>query len=290
MLVNVENTTKKLCVIGDPVLHSKSPLIQNAMLAALGLDYIYLCQPVPAGRAGEWLSAAKTAGYAGFNATMPHKTDLAPLMDELDEDARLYGAVNTVCIKDGTVYGHNTDGRGFLQSLADAGLSPEGRRVVLLGAGGAAKAVALKLVQQGAAAVTVCNRTVEKAADLCAHAPAGRMIPADFTPGTLRTLAAGADLLVNCTSLGMGGVAGQFGDFSFLHALPQDCAVCDLIYHPAETELLARARARGHRTLNGLGMLIHQAVFALEHFTDTQIDGAAMRKLVETALSGSSRT
>lgn len=136
MHVELKNTTRKLCVIGDPVLHSKSPLIQNTMLSALGLDYIYLCQPVSAGRAAEWLSAAKVAGYAGFNATMPHKLDLVPLMDELDEDARLYQSVNTVCIKEGKVYGYNTDGRGFLQALLDAGVDPAGKRVLLLGARG----------------------------------------------------------------------------------------------------------------------------------------------------------
>lgn len=284
MRINLENTTKKLCVIGDPVLHSKSPLIQNTMLSALGLDYIYLCQPVPAGQAAQWLSAAKLAGYAGFNATMPHKAALLPLMDELDEDARLCGAVNTVCIREGRAYGYNTDGRGFLRSLADAGVDPAGKRVVLLGAGGAAQAVSLALSRHGAQAVFVCNRTVEKAADLCARDPFSRMAPADFSPHTLRRLAAEAGLLVNCTSLGMGGVAGQFEDLSFLDALPPEAAVCDLIYHPAETELLARARAGGHPAFNGLGMLIHQAVFALEHFTGADIDGCAMRKLVESVL------
>ena len=101
MQVELNNTTKKLCVIGDPVLHSKSPLIQNTMIQELWLDYIYLCQPVRAGEAARWLECARFSGYAGFNATMPHKEDLLPLMDELDEDARLYQSVNTICIKDG---------------------------------------------------------------------------------------------------------------------------------------------------------------------------------------------
>lgn len=284
MQVRLENTTKKLCIIGDPVLHSKSPLIQNTMIAALGLDYVYLCQPVPTGQAARWLETARFAGYAGFNATMPHKVDLLPLMDELDEDARLFGAVNTVSIREGRVCGHNTDGRGFVQSLAAEGLTPEGKTVVLLGAGGAAKAVALKLASQGAETVFVCNRTVEKAEALCALDPLGRTVPADFTPDTLRRLAARADLLVNCTSLGMGGVSGQFEDLSFLELLPVGAAVCDLIYHPAETALLEHARLLGYRTLNGLGMLIYQAIFALEHFTGTEIDSAAMRGLVEKVL------
>ena len=284
MRVELKNTTKKLCVIGDPVLHSKSPLIQNTMIAALGLDYVYLCQSVPRGRAGEWLSCAAFAGYAGFNATMPHKQELAPLMDELDEDARMYGAVNTVCIRDGKYYGYNTDGRGFLASLRHAEVETEGKTVLLLGAGGAARAVAPKLCQAGKAAkVVVANRTVEKAAALCAAAPE-RMIPAGFDTDTLRHLAGRADLVVNCTNLGMTGTGGQFEDLSFLEELPGGAAVCDLIYSPAETELLQRARTLGHTALNGLGMLIWQAIFALEHFTGEQIDGEAMLPLVEAAL------
>ena len=126
MLVELKNTTKKLCVIGDPVLHSKSPLIQNTMIEALGLDYVYMAQPVDRGHAAEWLSAAKTAQYAGFNATMPHKVDLVPLMDYLDEDARLYRAVNTVAIRNGIAYGHNP-GRGHRPEGAERS-HPGGRR------------------------------------------------------------------------------------------------------------------------------------------------------------------
>ena len=166
--VEVKNSTKKLCVIGDPVGHSKSPLIQNTMIAALGLDYVYLCQPVPRGSCRQWLDCARFAGYAGFNATMPHKEALLPLMDELEEDARLYGSVNTVCLREGRAIGCNTDGGGFLQALLDAGMDPRGRRAVVLGAGGAAKAVALKLCQRGAREVMICNRTREKAAALAA--------------------------------------------------------------------------------------------------------------------------
>ena len=106
------------------------------MIAALGLDYVYLCQPVPRGRCREWLECAKFAGYAGFNATMPHKEELVPLMDELDEDARLFGAVNTVCIRDGRAYGYNTDGQGFLRALDEEGIDRGGKTgLLLLGAG-----------------------------------------------------------------------------------------------------------------------------------------------------------
>lgn len=285
MKVSLTNETKKLCVIGDPVAHSKSPIIQNAMLADQGLDYIYMAQYVPRGGAAEWLAAARTAGYAGFNATMPHKLDLVPLMDELGEDARMYGAVNTVVIRNGKAGGHNTDGRGFVRALADVGVEPKGRRVLLLGAGGAAKSVALKLLQTGAESICVCNRTVDRAAGLCAMVDGGRMTPAGFDRDSLCRLAAQSDLVVNCTSMGMEGVDGQFEDLAFLERLPRDGVVCDLIYAPAETLLLKTARELGHPAQNGLGMLIYQAVYALELFTDTTVDAARMRAVAEAALA-----
>ena len=284
MLVKLENTTKKLCVIGDPVLHSRSPLLQNAMIAEFGLDYIYLCQPVPRGEASRWLECARASGYAGFNATMPHKEALAPLMDELDEVARLCGAVNTVCLRDGKAIGSNTDGGGFLRALDDLGVEPEGRRVTLLGSGGAAKAVAVALVGAGAS-VTVCNRTLSKAEALAAMAP-GSITPADFRPETLRAAAADSSLLVNCTCLGMEGASGQFEDLSFLEALPQGGAVCDAIYAPAETLLLKRARALGHPAMNGMGMLLHQAILALEHFTGQALDTQRAKAAALAALEG----
>ena len=282
MKVEVDNATKKLCVIGDPVLHSKSPLIQNTMIRELGLDYVYLCQPVPRGQCRQWLDCAKFAGYAGFNATMPHKEELVPLMDELDPDAALIGAVNTVCIRDGKAFGYNTDGEGFLRSLADEGIRPEGKQVLVLGAGGAAKAVCLKLAQAGAR-VTVCNRTLEKAEAICAHDPA-HLRPAGFDGHTLYKEAENCDVLVNCTSLGMAGTKGQFEDFSFLDGLADGVPVVDLIYAPAQTELLRQAKRRGHKTVNGFGLLVNQAVLALEHFTDTEIDAAAMKKRIAEVL------
>ena len=285
MRVELKNTTKKLCIIGDPVLHSKSPLIQNTMIGVLGLDYIYLCQSVPGGQAGAWLDCARAAGYAGFNATMPHKQALVPLMDELDEDARMYGAVNTVCIRDGKSYGYNTDGRGFLAALQSVGISTRGMRVLVLGAGGAARAVVPKLCQEGGVEqVFVANRTADRAQALCTLAPAGRCVSAGFDSENLKRLAGACDLVVNCTNLGMTGTGGQFEDLSFLDALRPESAVCDLIYSPAETLLLQQARLRGHIAVNGLGMLIYQAVFALEHFTGTAIDAGAMVPVVERAL------
>lgn len=283
MQVTLHNTTKKLCVIGDPVLHSKSPLIHNTMLQALGMDYIYLCQPVSRQKLVEWVYAAMVAGYAGFNATMPHKEELVLMMDELDEDARLCGAVNTVAIRNGRLLGYNTDGGGFVAMLSQNGISVIGKEIVLLGAGGAAKAVALKLARSGAKHITICNRTQEKAQAICEKC-AEKISAAGFTSEILKEQLSKADILVNCTSLGMEGTSGQFEEVSFLDALPADAVVCDLIYHPAETKLLAEARTRGHRAFNGLGMLMHQAILALEYMTDTRLDVASMVKLLEEVL------
>ena len=276
---------KRLYVIGDPIAHSKSPLIQNTMLRALGMDYVYEARRVPGDETARWLEKAKGEPCAGFNATMPHKRNLVPLMDELSEDARLYGAVNTVCLRDGRAIGHNTDGAGFLQALREAGLDPAGRTVLVLGAGGAASAVVPKLVQGGARGVFLCNRTLERAAALCAWDKEGRLAPAELTRESLERLAPRCSLVVNCTSLGMTGTAGQFESLDFLDGLPAGSGVFDLIYSPAETELLRRARLGGHRTANGLGMLIWQAIFALEHFTGTRIDGRAMARLLEETLA-----
>ncbi|MCI8807053.1 MAG: shikimate dehydrogenase [Oscillospiraceae bacterium] len=274
----------RLQVIGDPVLHSKSPLLHAAMLAELGLDVPYAPRVVRRGELPQYLAWARENGITGFNATMPHKEDLLPLLDEIDPAARAVGAVNTVCLRDGRWVGFNTDGGGAVYALRDGlGLEAAGLTAVLLGAGGAARAVALALSAAGAERVFVCNRTPERARALCAQDPLGRLSPAAFDPATLSDLAGRSQLLVNCTNLGMEG-CGHFQDFSFLGALPPDAGVFDLIYHPAETELLSQAKRRGLRTLNGLPMLVGQAVLALEHFLDRPLDRKAMAAAAADAL------
>ena len=276
----------RLQVIGDPVLHSKSPVIHGAMLEALGLDIDYTAHVVRRGELPQYLAWAEENGVTGFNATMPHKEDLLPLLDEIDPAARAVGAVNTVCLRNGKWVGFNTDGGGAVAALRDGlGIDPAGLTVTLLGAGGAAKAVALALSQAGAERVFVCNRTLARARELCAHDSLGRLSPAGFDMGTLRRMAEQSQLLVNCTNLGMEGCPGQFEDFSFLDALPSGAGVFDLIYHPAETELRTEARRRGLRTLNGLPMLVNQAVLALEHFLNRPLDRGAMAGAAAAALA-----
>ena len=276
----------KLQVIGDPVLHSKSPAIHGAMLAALGLDDVtYTARVVRRGELPDYLDWTRDNGVIGFNATMPHKEDLVPLMDELDDAARAIGSVNTVCIRDGRLIGHSTDGPGFLAALEhELHVNPDGRTVTLLGAGGAARAVACALAQAGAARVYVCNRTEERAASLCALDSTGHLIPAAFDTETLSRLSAQSDLLVNCTNLGMEGCPGQFTDLSFLDALPRGAAVYDLIYHPVETRLLRQARLFGLTTCNGLSMLVWQAVLALEHFLNRPLRREELARAAVAAL------
>ncbi len=275
----------KLQIIGDPVLHSKSPVIQGAMLGALGLDIPYTPHVVRRGELPQYLAWARDSGVSGFNATMPHKEDLLPLLDHIDPAARAMGAVNTVCLRDGKWVGFNTDGAGAAAALRDSlGIDPAGMTVTLLGAGGAAKAVALALAASRAERVFVCNRTVERAQTLCAQDPLGRLAPAEFDPETLVRCAARSRLLVNCTNLGMAGCPHQFADFSFLDALPPGAGVFDLIYHPARTELLSQAKRRGLKTLNGLPMLVNQAVLALERFLNRPLDRKAMAAVAAGAL------
>jgi len=275
---------RKLCVIGDPIAHSKSPIIQNAMIRAAGLDCVYDARRVAGRDTALWLEQAKAEGYGGFNATMPHKEQLVPLMDELSADAALYRSVNTVCIRGGKICGYNTDGDGFLQALREAGMDPAGRRVLVLGAGGAARAVAYKLVQGGADTLVVANRTPERAQALCAQLGVPGLTACGFSADTLKRHASQSQLVINCTSLGMTGTAGRFEELSFLQELKEGAGVFDLIYSPARTDMLARAEGLGIPAANGLGMLIWQAVFALEHFTQTKLDGRAMAAAARAAL------
>jgi shikimate dehydrogenase len=264
-------TTALYAVIGDPVRHSLSPVLHNAAFAALGVDAVYVALPVPSGSGAAAVRAMPTLGIRGLNVTMPHKADAAAACDELTDDAARLGAANTVTLReDGTLLGDSTDGEGFVRSLLDEGLDPAGRRVAVIGAGGAARSVVLALGRRGAA-VTVRGRRPEAAAATVALAPGAVVGPPP----------ADADLVVNATPLGMDGRSLPWP----VADLPATAVVVDLVYHPAETPWLAAARAAGRRTVNGLGMLLHQAALADERWTGRPAPIGAMRAAVEHALA-----
>lgn len=265
---------KQLFVIGDPVAHSLSPLLHQAMIDQTGAAYRYDVRTVRPEELPAFVRWAKDGGCAGFNVTMPHKEAILPLLDEVDATAASCGAVNTVCIREGRAIGHNTDGTGFLDSLAGQGFCPQGRTVLLLGAGGAAKAVGHALAAAGAGRIIVCARRLERAAALAAQLPGcgeGIVLAQD----AIQQAAAACDLLVNATPLGMAG-SPAFARLDFLQAMPPHAVVYDLVYHPRRTALLEAAARQGLRTVGGIDLLIRQAVRAFTFFTGETPDTAAL--------------
>lgn len=265
---------KQLYVIGDPVAHSLSPLLHQTMIDQTGAAYRYDVRTVRPEELPAFVRWAKDGGCAGFNVTMPHKEAILPLLDEVDATAASCGAANTVCIREGRAIGHNTDGTGFLDSLAGQGFYPQGRTVLLLGAGGAAKAVGHAMAAAGAGRIIVCARRLERAAALAAQLPGcGESIV--LAQDAIQQAAAACDLLVNATPLGMAG-SPAFARLDFLQAMPPHAVVYDLVYHPRRTALLEAAARQGLRTVGGIDLLIRQAVRAFTFFTGETPDTAAL--------------
>ncbi len=249
-------------VIGWPVSHSRSPRLHNHWLARHGLDGAYVPLPVQPPDLGRAVAGLRAAGFAGANVTIPHKEAALALCDTLDDAARAAGAVNTLVFTRGGTHGSNTDGWGFLANLRAHGIEPG--PTLLLGAGGAARALASVLLRAGCP-VTLSNRSANRAAALQAALPGLRV-----AGWPVRDLA-GFGLLVNTTPLGMTGQTPLDLDLS---GAPPGLAVADAVYTPLQTPLLAQAEARGLRVAPGLGMLLHQAVpgFAAWFGVTPQVD------------------
>jgi shikimate dehydrogenase len=243
-------------LLGWPVAHSRSPVIHNHWLQKYGIPGRYVLFPVPPENLAAALHGMAALSLRGCNVTTPHKQAVMPFIQHVDPLARRIGAVNTIVVgKDGTLTGFNNDGNGFVQSLRDArpGWRPDAGPIVVVGAGGAARAVVASLADQGAREIRLVNRTLERAQALAAeYGPPVRAYPWDDRAALL----AGAALLANTTDRGMNGKPALDLD---LAGLPADAIVGDLIYTPPETPLLAAARARGNLTVNGLGLLLNQA-------------------------------
>ena len=275
-------TVRRLAaLIGSPVEHSLSPVIHQAAFDAAGADWTYLAFDVAEGAASGALDAMRVLGIAGLSVTMPHKRDAADAVDRLEPAARALRSVNTVWWDDDELVGSSTDGAGFVASLADAGVDVADARVAVIGAGGAARSVVDALGRAGAIDITVLNRTrehAESAASLASAASVG--IPSDVPR---------ADIVVNATNVGMGVApeAAGDGDLACEQALLRpEQVVVDLVYHPLRTAWLLAAEEVGARTVDGLGMLIHQAALQQERWLGVRPDVGVMRAAAEAALAG----
>lgn len=251
---------KGACVIGWPISHSRSPLIHNYWLKKYGIDAVYEIQPVEAHKVTEFISALPSSRFIGCNVTIPHKETVFEAVGNVDEVARRLGAVNTVYLRNGAICGTNTDGEGFLASLEHSrpAFRLENKTAIVIGAGGAAKAIIGALLDGKAGTIGIINRTRTRTQNL-QKLFGSRVF--EITGANADNELKKCELLVNTTSLGMEGQPPLEQD---LESLNPGALVADIVYTPLETAFLQRARDRGNPTLGGLGMLLHQAVRGFE--------------------------
>jgi shikimate dehydrogenase len=284
--VRIDGNTGLVGIIGDPLAHTISPAMHNAAFEALGLNLVY----VPLEVDQSWFHVAfegvRHLGFVGLNVTMPYKEQALEHLDEVASFAQMAGAVNTVHVVDGRMIGYNTDGRGVIASLdLDGGFQPKDKKIVIVGAGGAASATVLSLCLGGAASVTIVNRSPERAAALVTRLGA-RFSDCEIVTATpfedLAKPIGAADLIVNATPTGMRGNPGMPVRPELLR---KGQLVLDMIYDPPQSEFLAAAKAAGAKTLNGLSMLVHQGASALEIWTECEAPVEVMRAAAEAELA-----
>jgi len=278
----ISSTTRLTGLLGHPVAHSKSPQMHNAAFALLGLDYRYLAFDVEPERIGEAIAGIRALGVRGVNVTIPHKVAVIPHLDELSEEARLIGAVNTIVQEDGKLVGYNTDGIGYLSALREeTGFDVAGKRILLLGAGGAARAVAAQMALAGSEQLVIAARDIDRAEALAGHLAAY----ADTRGITLHVAErdlASFDLIVNTTPVGM---HPHVDDMPIpVEGLESRQLVSDLIYNPRITKWLQAAEERGCKIHGGLGMFIHQGAHAFQLWTGSAAPTDVMRQTVESYL------
>ncbi|MBO8172930.1 MAG: shikimate dehydrogenase [Bacillaceae bacterium] len=263
-------------LLGYPVEHSMSPVMQNAAFKQLGIPYYYAAFAVHPDRLGQAVEGIRALGFRGVNVTIPHKVNVIDFLDDLHEEARLIGAVNTIVHENGKLIGYNTDGRGYVRSLLrETKISLSEQNVLILGAGGAARAIAVSLARSGVAGMVITNRTPEKAAELAESIQrhTDTRVRA-LSLSDLPDVVPDSTLLINTTSVGMSPnesdspVPGEL--------LHQRLVVSDLVYNPLETKLLKEARQAGCVTHSGLGMLVHQGALAFELWTGKEAPAELM--------------
>lgn len=286
-MMKITGRTGLAGIMGWPISHSRSPALHNFWLDEHGIDGVYVPLPVRPEHLAQALRALPALGFRGCNLTLPHKQMAMSIVDRVDALARQIGAMNTVIVApDGGLEGSNTDVYGFRESLREAAPDwcPEAGAAVVLGAGGAARAVVAALIEAGVAEIRLVNRTMPHAQRLAEDLSASSSRMSVYGWQERDTVLAGAGLLVNTTSLGMAGEPGLAID---LAALPRAAIVVDIVYVPLETALLAAARRRGNRTVDGLGMLLHQGRPGFEAWFGVSVQVTReLRAAVLTTLGG----
>ena len=276
MIIN--GKTKVCGIIGDPVEHSLSPVIHNAAFKELGLKIVYVAFTVKTDKLKDAISGARSLGLLGLNVTMPYKSAVIAYLDETDSAAKAIGAVNTVLNERGKLFGYNTDGKGAMIALQENGVDPEEKRMLLLGAGGAAKAIAFQAAQE-AEELVIVNRTPQKAkqlAELINKQFGTKVKSTTLSAEVLKEELETTDILVNATSVGMNpDVDATPVPAELLHS---DLCVMDIVYNPLETKLMKDAKSVGARVVSGLEMLLYQGAVAFEIWTNCPAPVDVMKK------------
>jgi shikimate dehydrogenase len=278
--VNISGKTQVCALIGDPVEHTMSPMMHNASFEELGLDYIYVPFRVKTEELSRAVHGLRALNVRGFNVTIPHKVNVIPLLDAVDPLAEKIGAVNTVVNDNGVLTGYNTDATGFLQALREQGVEPAGENVVILGAGGASRAISYILADSNAS-LTILNRLLELdwAVELAGRVSrdfSKEVKALELTPENLTAVLSDADILVNATSVGM----SPDNDVTPVPAglLKSDLVVVDIVYNPIRTRLLREAESAGAGTVGGIDMLVWQGALAFEKWTGQKPRPELMKK------------
>jgi shikimate dehydrogenase len=286
-MLPINGSTKLAGIIGDPVEHSVSPQMHNAAYEKLGLNYCYLPLAVRTEDLEKALEGIRILGFVGANVTVPHKEAVIPHLDEVTKLSRLIGAVNVILNQEGRLVGYNTDGPGFIDSLKeDAGFDIKGKRAVILGAGGAAKAIAIMLAKEGIANLVISDVIYEKAKDLCEYvnshfgiAPYACPVKSDEA----RKLIEKCDLLINASPIGLHPKVNEC-PIDRDYKISSSAVVYDLVYNPMETEFLKLAKANGAKAVSGLGMLLKQGALAFSLFTEQEPPVQVMKEAALKAL------
>jgi len=281
MMLNINGKTKQLALIGNPVGHSLSPMIHNFISEQLGNNYVYTAFCVDNKDVKAALDGMRALGICGFNVTAPHKQEVMKYLDWISEDSRLQGSVNTIVNDNGVLKGYTTDADGFYKSLVASGIEVRDKRILVLGAGGVAKPIAMRLIKEKPSSVTILNRTPQKACEL-AKELYNQMGYEVLTSADVKAY----DLVINTTSAGMGELKNvlptdSISELSGLDFINKNTAVADLIYKPRKTLFLQECEKRGAKILNGLGMLIYQAVISYELFTNTAVSDEIVAQIKE---------